>query len=301
MRFAVILTIALFCQSASIFAKAEKEPIRLKPSSAWTLDYAEHGCRMVRAFGEGENKSHIILSRYHPNEQFSLIVAGKLFKLSGPTDVRLQFGAAEAEQKIFSYGGSSGDSPAIIISSVMRLAPPTEAEQKLLDRAKGDERREIELAPISAERQKAIKYLRVGKPLRNDVTLELGAMDKPMAAMSKCVDNLLTTWGIDVEKHKTLTRRALALTNPSNWLNSDDYPKDMLVDRQPALVEFRLDVDEMGKATGCYIQATTKPKEFDDAVCKGIMRRAKFDPALDAEGKPMKSYYKNRVHFRMTP
>jgi hypothetical protein len=301
MRLPLAFAALLLVQPGTSYAKAAKEPISLKPSSKWNIDYGEQGCQMARAFGEGEDKSVIILSRYDPNERFGLTLAGKLFKMYGPSDVRLQFGAAEAEQKIFSYGGTNGDNPAIIIASAMRLAPPTEAEQMQLDKAKGNELREIPIQPISAEREKAVNYLRIGKPLRNDVILELGPMDKPMAAMRKCVDDLLTTWGIDVEKHKTLTRRAVPMSNPGNWLNSSDYPEDMLQDRQPALVEFRLDVDEMGKATGCYIQATTKPKEFDNAVCKGIVRRAKFDPALDAEGKPMKSYYKNRVRFSPTP
>jgi hypothetical protein len=29
------------------------------------------------------------------------------------------------------------------------------------------------------------------------------------------------------------------------------------------------------------------------------MRRARFSPALDAQGQPLASYYQNNVHFRI--
>jgi outer membrane biosynthesis protein TonB len=66
---------------------------------------------------------------------------------------------------------------------------------------------------------------------------------------------------------------------------------------QGAIVNFRLLVDAAGSVTGCFIQQTTRLKEFDDAVCKSISRRAKFDPALDKDGKPILSYYNNTVRF----
>jgi hypothetical protein len=73
----------------------------------------------------------------------------------------------------------------------------------------------------------------------------------------------------------------------------------MLSAGQPAIVEFRLSVSADGVPTSCHIQLTTRPKEFDAAVCDSLMRRARFTPALDAEGKPLISYYLNTVKFAL--
>lgn len=124
-------------------------------------------------------------------------------------------------------------------------------------------------------------------------------MHAPLAALGKCIDNLLTHWGIDVEKHKTLKREAKPAESPDRWVVTGDYPRKMLDAGQPAIVNFRLSVGADGVPTGCHIQSTTRPKEFDDAVCKSVMRRASFIPALDAEGKPLASYYRNTVRFQI--
>jgi hypothetical protein len=157
----------------------------------------------------------------------------------------------------------------------------------------------VVVEPISEDRQKAVRYLRVGKPLRKPVTLETGSMRAPLAALDTCIDNLLISWGVDVEKHKTLRKQAEPLQSPGKWVVSSDYPNNMLSVGQPALVNFRLSIGPDGVPSACHIQATTRPKEFDNAVCKSVMRRARFSPALDATGQPMPSYYQNTVRFQI--
>jgi hypothetical protein len=68
---------------------------------------------------------------------------------------------------------------------------------------------------------------------------------------------------------------------------------------QPAIVEFRLSIGADGVPLACHIQETTRPKEFDNAVCKSLMRRARFEPALDATGTAITSYYRNTVRFQI--
>lgn len=155
-------------------------------------------------------------------------------------------------------------------------------------------------APISAEREAAVRYLLIGKPLRIPVLLETGSLKKPFATLAECADAMVGSWGVDAEKHKSLSRTVQPSNYPGDWLDTADYPSKMLEARQPALVNFRLIVGKDGVATACHIQSTTRPKEFDDTVCKAVMRRARFEPALDAEGQPILSYYRNVVRFGFT-
>jgi len=294
----IFAALAMLASVNPAFAQTKKEPLVLKPASTWHVDYAEDRCRLAREFGTGDERVYLFLDRYGPTEYFRLMLAGKPARPSVEKgDATLQFGPGEAEQKILSWQGNLGKMPALILASSIRVAPPTPAEYAAATKSDKDEW--IDYAPVDEARQKAIKYLAVGKPLRRPVTLETGSMRAPFVALDKCIDNLMTTWGIDTEKHKTLTRSVQPRQSPAKWVVSSDYPLNMLASGQPAIVEFRLSVGADGVPSACHIQSTTRPKEFDDAVCKSVMRRARFDPALDGAGKPLASYYRNTVRFQI--
>lgn len=294
----MLAALAMLATANPAFAQTKKEPLVLKPASAWHVDYAEDRCRLARQFGASNEQVYLFIDRYGPTEYFRLTLAGKPVKpMVEKADATVQFGPTEAEQKILSWHGNLGNMPALIFANSIRLAPPTPLEYAAATKSDKDEW--IDYAPIDEARQKAIKYLTVGKPLRRPVTLETGSMRAPFVALDKCIDNLMTTWGIDTEKHKMLTRATTPQQSPGKWVVSNDYPLNMLSAGQPAIVEFRLSVGADGVPTACHIQSTTRPKEFDDAVCKSVMRRARFDPALDAAGKPLASYYRNTVRFQI--
>ena len=279
-------------------AHAAQPDLQLKKSSSWNVDYAEDRCRLMRQFGDGNDKVYAIFDRYGPGERFRLTIAGKPTQTSVETgEATIQFGPNESEQKLNFYQGELGELPALLFQAQARLAPPSAAEQPLIDNRKDGEW--IDLAPIDQIREAAIQTLTIGKPLRRTVVLEIGPMRKPFEALGKCVDDLMTSWGIDTEKHKQLMRPVKPLKSPGTWVVSSDYPRNMLSAGQPAIVEFRLSIGTDGIPVSCHIQATTRPKEFDDAVCGSLMRRARFEPALDAQGQPLNSFYRNTVRFAL--
>jgi len=278
-------------------AWAKKEPLRLAPTSKWVINYSDDSCRLGRKFGEGDGVIFLLFERFAPGDEFRLTVSGKPVKTRlYKGEVAIRFGPSEDRQKPYFMRGSMGaDRPALLISGNVRLAAESKQEEKARKAAKSEYGYKHPL--IGQEREAAVNYLSIGKPLRQTVVVELGAMDKPFAALSACVDELLTHWGIDTEKHKALKRKVMPKSSPGKWVISRDYPTDMLQAGQSAIVEFRLNVDVAGKPTACHIQLTTRPKEFDDAVCKSIMKRAKFLPALDSSGNPVASYWQNTVRF----
>jgi hypothetical protein len=279
-------------------AVAAPAPLILKPTSAWQVDYAFERCRLARQFGEGKQTVFLIMDRFAPTDSFRLTISGqpvKTFVEKGDADI--QFGPNEQKQQLAFLKGNLGEDPALVFTSSARIAPPSATEALKMKNAEDEEA--IVLRPISDDRQNAVRHLRVGKPLRKPVMLETGSMRRPLAALDTCIDNLLISWGVDVEKHKTLSKQVKPLQSPDKWIVSSDYPKNMLSAGQPALVNFRLSIGPDGLPTACHIQATTRPKEFDNAVCKSVMRRARFSPALDATGQPLVSYYQSNVYFRL--
>lgn len=287
------LVIAVTCLVTPGLAQAaERAPLRLTPSSNWHLDYADDSCRMSRDFGTGEQKTTFAVERYEPGDKFALLVAGNPLnavkgKLGQTFEAKLRFGPFEAEQTISVSPATLGDAIGILVASAA-LAAPAE------DIAEG--------APwptLSPEREAAVTQLRLNRIARQPIVLELGSMGKPMAALRACTDELLTHWGIDVALHANRSKVPVPAGNPGKWLRSEDYPSAMLRNGNQGLVQFRLMVGADGKPTSCHIQRSTRPKELDDMVCHNLMRRARFTPALDAEGKPIASYFQSSVRFQI--
>lgn len=297
--FRAIICAALVSGAASNDVQAASEPLKLVPTSKWHLDYADERCRLAREFGDGTYKVTLFFDKYGPGESFRMVIAGDAVKTDVPqAEITVRFGPAEMPQPLFFLNGSLAGTSALVFGGDIRIAGPTASEEAAI-RAKRRGDPWIDLAPIAPDRYAAIRYMELGKPLRRPVQLETGSLKSGFAALDKCVDDLVASWGVDIEKHKTLSRKATPTDNPGKWVVSSDYPIKMLQAGQPALVDFRMSIGADGKPSGCKIQATTRPKEFDDAVCQSLMRRASFLPALDAAGQPIASWWRSRVRFQL--
>jgi hypothetical protein len=154
-------------------AAAAPAPFILKPTSAWQVDYADERCRLGRQFGEGKQTVLLLMDRFGPGEYFRLTIAGQVVKtFVEKGDADIQFGPIEEEQQLAFLKGNLGKEPALVFSGSARIAPPSAAELTAIkNRGKTEW---VVIQPISEDRQKAVRHLRVGKPLRKPVMLETG-------------------------------------------------------------------------------------------------------------------------------
>ena len=74
-----------------------------------------------------------------------------------------------------------------------------------------------------------------------------------------------------------------------------DYPPEALRHHWEGDVIADLTISAEGRVTGCKIAQTSGHQVLDDATCEIVMKRARFKPALDANGKPTED------HFRTPP
>lgn len=278
---------------------AAKTPVELAPTTPWNVHYADDYCRLARIFGTDKQKVTLSLEQDSPGASFRMTLAGPMFGAQrSKDDANLTFGAMP-DQKIMFFPGTVGTGkdgqPAWIFGEPVRLKPYSAAE---VAAAKENGYSSTFDTPVTEADEAAVTSLLIGRPLRNPVQLKIGPMKAAFTAMRSCTDELLAHWGIDVARHRELSRWAMPVTEPGKWLKSSDYPRDMLAKSQPGIVRFRLSVGADGVPTACHIQRSTNSEGFDDAVCKGVMRRARFDPALDKDGQPLASYYVNSVRFQ---
>lgn len=245
---------------------------------------------MIAKFGSGKDMIVARFTRYQPSDRFDLALSGDNLDRTGPASaVKLTFGPGLPEREVTAIVGTMSDKPLLLING-QRLDA-----WKPSPKAKGEE-----LPPsITPAQEAAITGLTLRLGGKRLYRLELGRMDKPMAAMRTCMDDLLQHWGYDPKSYAAQSRAARPIGVPGSWVVSDDYPSKAVMMGHNGLIQFRLDVDETGKVLGCHVLARTNPDEFADVSCRALTRRAKFEPALDAAGKPVKSFYVNKIRFVM--
>lgn len=276
-----------------------RDVVRLQPVEPWNLHYADDSCRLARTFGTGKKQVILVLDQFEPGDWFRMMFVGKSLAARtgfGRSELAVRFGPNEAPSEEEFTTGKVGDLAAIIVNGSLRLAPMTKAEKDAHDESI-KQSLHVDPPPIGEARETAATWLELSKALSHSLVLETGPMAKPLAGLRECAWDTVKSWGLDPEQQKRLTRKPSPLRPASEWFNPQDYPPKMLRDGYQGIVNFRILVDGMGKVTSCQIQESTRPKEFDDAVCKVVMKRAQFEPALDAQGKPVPSYWRQTVRF----
>jgi protein TonB len=68
------------------------------------------------------------------------------------------------------------------------------------------------------------------------------------------------------------------------WITNDDYPRAALVREWEGTLSYRLVVDSAGRVTGCSVTQSSGHRALDEAACRLVTRRARFEPASDATG-----------------
>lgn len=271
----------------------------LAPSSSWNMHYADDSCRLTRTFGKDAELVAVMFDRFEPGDSFMITVAGSPLAKHNSDRTLLRFGPGDnGSTRDFTLGSLAQLDPALFSAGTKLVVTPEE------ERRAGNWRESANAAlklaamnyTIAPATEASITWLEVVTGKRT-TRLDLGPMDKPMEAMRRCTEELMTHWGIDVAAHRDLTRPAMPATNPGTWLTPSDYPRDLLAEGKQGMVQVRLSVGPDGRPTQCHIQQSTRPVGFEEAVCKGLMRKSRFEPALGAQGQPIASYWRTAVKF----
>lgn len=275
--------LVLLNTSAAGAVGAEKPPETLTRAGKWLVNYDRDACHLAAQFGEGKNAVIAKFTRYEPGDHFDLALMGNRFSSSDAEVVgTIDFGISAKPVDLNGFHGNVGKMQAIFLRSL---------------RFDGWQSKEkFDVAPrLTVEQEARITGVTVDLRGRRAVRLEFGSLLKPLAQMRLCMDNLVKSWGYDPVEQAAALRPVGAITAPGGWLSSSDYPLNAVMNGHNGLVQFRLDVDAEGKVAGCFILSRTSPDDFADITCRAMTRRARLQPALDAKGKPMRSYYVNKV------
>lgn len=85
--------------------------------------------------------------------------------------------------------------------------------------------------------------------------------------------------------------------NEQSWVTTDDYPSSAQREEATGTTGTRLGVGADGRVTSCDVTSSSGNSALDQAACRNLMRRARFEPALDRDGNPISSTFNKRVRW----
>ena len=295
MRWNIPLLLASIAVVASpVQAAKPLVPIPLAHVGPWEVNYDDDSCHLIGTFGSGDGRIIVRFTRFQPGDEFALTLIGKPMRTSSAKSfTKLDFGPLADPQALLSADGDSDSIPASVFGGLTLIDKPNPVRVPTVADAL-----EAPQAPdITPEQEALVRDLTIHTNNRKSYRLELGSMAAPMKALRSCSTDLIRYWGFDPAEQASLTRKATPIGNPGKWMNPRDYPSEMLRTGFGGLVNLRLDISETGSIAACHIQSKTNPDAFADLSCKLISKRGRFRPALDRNGKPIKSYYVSGVRW----
>jgi hypothetical protein len=256
----------MFLAGFLAYAAMQSEGAQLQsvPPGRWTIDYGRVSCTLARRIA-GENSAILALNAplgTEPGEFVLLDGGGGLDpRLAGPLEIGFGSGAPVVVQATTEQRNGR---------AVVKLTPVPDDF----------------LARIAAAGRIAVT--------RNGE--ELFAFAAPDAragidALARCNEDLLRGWGIDVPARRALSR--IARLRRTDWAGS-------VMPRASTFLVFVAQVSERGRATGCRVVVSSRNPRMDQAVCAEMRSAARYEPALDGEGRPVASQYVTRIRWVMT-
>ncbi|MEL6486480.1 MAG: energy transducer TonB [Pseudomonadota bacterium] len=272
---------------------AHSKILTLEPSSDWRLREYDDRCRASRTFGEGKDQTSLWIEQGGEEPFFNLTLIGRPLRHPYGGGVYVQFGDQPEFVRSYISAKSSKGRPVLRMYGVGITQPEIERDDPDAPR-KADlsrARASLELATAAS-----ITTLKLRSSIVEPLTLEMGSFEEPLEFLHTCgakIGLLLS------EAARPLTKEASPpkAIDEGRWLTAEDYPSYLVRAKMQGQIGVRLTVSKTGKPTSCFVVESDKPQLFDDAVCLGLMKKARFEPAFNGMREPIASYYFTRIVF----
>ncbi|HEX6660308.1 MAG TPA: energy transducer TonB [Sphingomicrobium sp.] len=254
------LAFACLVGQASVGA-AEEAP--LQPTGKWMLDYGDTQCVALRDYGNEANPITLAIRSAPSGETYEILVGRKRYgpEFAEEFEGSVDFGWGQIKSWLLHHGGK---------------------KRKLtIDRFR------ITSAEMAQARtSKAVTLRSKGSA---DVTFSLANMSALLKGLEDCTADLKRYWNDGGAEDG---RIAVPPKGDVRKVFTDrDYPSEAMNRRQEGTAQFFLMIDQTGKVAACHVLKASGIPALDGMGCSVIQERAKFSPAMDSKGKPVRSTY----------
>ncbi len=245
------------------------------PTGRWFVDFADAQCVASRDYGT--STSPLILGLKAPAVgdlmQVLIIRAGRARHYADQIDVEIAIDGR-------------------VIASTTLLATRMAGQ---------DDRRlyqlNLPLDQFSAIRAGNILTVEAGREFTE--SFELSGIEPLVKVMDDCVADLRSVWNAPGEDRVSPIGGKRASGNLAKVIRSEDYPQIAITDYSGGEVAFLLLIDESGRVADCTVTQTSGVAILDAQSCAIIKERARFEPATDPDGRPVKDVYHQRIRWQV--
>ncbi|MBT2135197.1 hypothetical protein KK137_12745 [Croceibacterium sp. LX-88] len=260
--------------------------LQLAPAEEWELGSGPESCWISRRFGAGDKGLFVRIETFGTRSSLRVFMRGKPLpqRDSGILDFQTQYnpnGTANERAGILNW---SGNAPTL---TFLEALTPMEGAGSTAD-PQGQTYSGLE----RTTRELKLTFSR-GSP----VSLQLGSMEASLDRLQECAHGLPAKWGFDADQQRALIQAATPIDG-DRWIDPGSFPWEYLRSYQSVVLNLRLLVDDGGMPTDCIVQAPQFERAASEIACRTMMANARFEPALDAEGEPVASYYTTSIFYR---
>jgi TonB family protein len=259
------LVFAVLAMSSAAAAAADPK----QPTGKWVAEFAEHECILSRAYGTPKDVLILAFQKLPMQAGIELNV----LKTGKRTD------SAHGRARVGFLRGTSVD----VAFGAYRVGPNI----RKISVGLADE-------SYRSVAESGVVSLSIPRELEEGFTVP--GFGAALNILDRCVVNLGEAWGISKDQ-QTRVGRPAKLIEPESLFDSNDYPDGALKEDASGRTIVRYVVDEAGRSSDCVVLKTSGNKFLDLATCSKLLKRARFEPALDVQGRPMRSISVTAVNW----
>lgn len=238
------------------------------PKGAWVVDFDDAQCVATRPYGSEKEPLHLVLKAPPLGDVMQVALAQK-----------------------------GGNSAAEQIDGTVRIDNRPALKTNLLTYSVGETKTRIytlNMASKDFEAMRSASRIRIRSASLNE-NLALSQMENLLKIMGDCVADLRRVWNVQADPDAPSPLQQRAKGNLAGIITGDDYPGIAQYKELTGGVRIVALIDEKGRVADCTVVETSGVASLDAQTCALLKRRAKFEPAVGADGKPAKDAVSQRI------
>jgi TonB family protein len=156
----------------------------------------------------------------------------------------------------------------------------------------------VDLKRSDLEPMKKTRMLSIVAKNAAEKTFALDLVELALKSLDRCVVDLLKGWGMDEALQQSIATPPKA-KNLLRAVKDRDYPAAAIRRGEQGATGIRLMVGADGSLRDCHVVESSGSTILDQTTCEIILKRAKFEPALDRSGTPVPSLTFTRVQWAL--
>ena len=272
MRLTFFAAAVAMLSSHTMAAAAPKPPALMAPSGPWNVDFGDKMCLLVRPYGK-DRSTHLMLKPAMLGDSLEIIVTETTSEVRDPQSGKAALSIWGTPSKAETYFTAYSTASARLIRIWIKE----------------------DAVPLSTVRG----TLQIDARPEGSHLFAIPGIENALPVLSKCLDELRIAYKV------SSTDLASIVTEPkaevSAIFSTEDYPYEADSEGKGGTVGVLFWIEATGRVSTCEVIESSAPPVLEKATCNVLTKRAKYSPARDAAGRPLRAPSFTRVRWMTWP